>query len=106
MPCGSFSDQIIDAIQFAIQWVKNNWPLILAVLTGPIGMAIFAIWKFRDQIIEVFKKLADVVPDWLKSGISTAFEVVGNTAGATLKTRLALRRAARCQGRQVRRALP
>ena len=76
-----FRDQIIDAIQFAIQWVKDNWPLILAVLTGPIGMAIFAIWKFRDQIIEVFKKLADVVPDWLKSGISTAFEVVGNTAG-------------------------
>ena len=76
-----FRDQIIDAIQFAIQWVKDNWPLILAVLTGPIGMAIYAIWHFRDQIIEVFKKLADVVPDWLKNGISTAFEVVGNTAG-------------------------
>jgi hypothetical protein len=33
---------------------KLNWPLLLAIITGPFGLAILAITTFKDQIIEVF----------------------------------------------------
>jgi hypothetical protein len=42
------------AIKTVFDWVKNNWPLLLAVLTGPFGIAIAAIFKFKDQIMEAF----------------------------------------------------
>jgi hypothetical protein len=42
------------AIKTVFDWVKNNWPLLLAVLTGPFGIAIAAIFTFKDQIMEAF----------------------------------------------------
>ena len=41
-------------------------------------MAIYAIWKFKDQIIAVFNAIKDAVPDWLKKGISAVFSTAGN----------------------------
>ena len=73
-----FRDTIIGAFGQALEWAKKNWPLILAILTGPIGLAIYAIWKFKDQIIAVFNAIKDAVPDWLKNGISAVFSTAGN----------------------------
>ena len=73
-----FRDTIIGAFGQALEWAKKNWPLILAILTGPIGLAIYAIWKFKDQIIAVFNAIKDAVPDWLKKGISAVFSTAGN----------------------------
>lgn len=33
-----------------VNWIKTNWPLLLAVLTGPIGLAVLAITKNWDKI--------------------------------------------------------
>jgi hypothetical protein len=38
------------AIKFVWDWVKENWPLLLAILTGPIGIAVLVITKYWDQI--------------------------------------------------------
>ena len=48
-----FRDAILDGLGAAWNWIKDNWPLLLAILTGPFGLAIWAIWKFRDQIFDV-----------------------------------------------------
>ncbi|MGH7340280.1 MAG: hypothetical protein ACREKH_07300, partial [Candidatus Rokuibacteriota bacterium] len=45
-----FRDEIIGAIGAAIGWLKRNWPLILAILTGPFGLAVLAIVKHWDTI--------------------------------------------------------
>src|SRR3546814_10750441 len=35
----------------AFNWIRGNWPLLLAIITGPIGLAVLGIRKHRDNII-------------------------------------------------------
>jgi hypothetical protein len=53
------------AAKFAWDWIKQNWPLILAVITGPIGLAVYAVVKNWDRITAGAKKMKD--------GVATAF---------------------------------
>ncbi|MFH8805473.1 phage tail tape measure protein [Streptomyces sp. NPDC017936] len=46
---------ILGAIKKAWNWVKNNWPLVLGILTGPIGLAVGAITNYWDDIVKFFK---------------------------------------------------
>jgi phage-related protein len=38
-----------------LDWLRSNWPLLLAILTGPIGIAVGLIVKYWDQITEGFR---------------------------------------------------
>lgn len=49
--------KIKEAIAKFIGWLKENWPMVLAILTGPIGLAILAIIKNWDTIMDFFKNL-------------------------------------------------
>lgn len=40
------------AASFAFDWIKKNWPYLLGILTGPIGLAVLAIVKNWDKIKE------------------------------------------------------
>jgi hypothetical protein len=42
-------------------WIKANWPLLLAIITGPIGLAVLAIVKNWDKI----KAGAAAVKNWI-----------------------------------------
>lgn len=52
------------AVEVVINWLKDNWPLILAILLGPFGLLVFGVVKYWDEIIAfvkgIPKKLADV----------------------------------------------
>ena len=58
-----FRDDIVNAFNAALNWVRGHWPLLLAILTGPIGLAVWAILKYRDQIIGAFKAAWDWIAD-------------------------------------------
>ena len=55
-------DTVTDALKFAWNWIKGNWPLLVGILLGPFGIVIAAVWKFRDQILGAFRE----VWDWLR----------------------------------------
>ena len=38
-----------------IDWVKNNWPLLLGILTGPFGLFAAYLIKHKDEILETLK---------------------------------------------------
>jgi hypothetical protein len=38
-------------IKTVFGWVKDNWPLLLAILTGPFGLAVLAVVTFKDKIL-------------------------------------------------------
>lgn len=54
-----------DIIQGVFHWVQSNWPLLLAILTGPIGLAVLLIKSHFDAIKQGF---SDVV-QWISTGI-------------------------------------
>lgn len=47
------------AISGAFNWIKSNWPLILAILTGPVGLAVLAIAKNKDRILDFIREIPD-----------------------------------------------
>lgn len=53
-------------------WVVNNWPLLLAVLAGPFGMAIAVVIKFKDQIFNIIKSIIG----FMVSAFSTIAETI------------------------------
>jgi hypothetical protein len=64
---GKAFEFVKDAIGNAISWVKENWPLILAILTGPIGLAIKAIVdnfdNIKDKVGEVIARIKNLFGD-------------------------------------------
>lgn len=64
-------DMIFGAVTGVFNWVKRNWPLLLAILTGPIGLAVLAIIRNFDKI----KNAARSVWNWIKNAFSTIGEI-------------------------------
>lgn len=54
-------DAILDIVKVVYNWIKDNWPLLLAIMTGPIGVAVLIITKNWDTI----KDAARAVVDWV-----------------------------------------
>ncbi len=52
---------ILGAAQAVWNWLSANWPLVLAILTGPIGLAVLAIQSHWETI----KAGATAVKDWV-----------------------------------------
>lgn len=48
---------ILGAIKGAWNWVKRNWPLILGILTGPVGLAVLFVVRKWDSIVGYFSRL-------------------------------------------------
>lgn len=60
-----------------IDWVKKNWPLLLAIITGPIGLAVLMIVRHWETIKKAFgaainfiKWIFGAVVSWLKGRIN------------------------------------
>lgn len=82
---------ITGAVQGAFSWIKSNWPLILAVLTGPVGLAVAAIVKHKDRIIDVVgeipttaKRLFSGLGETLASPFRAAVEALRSAWNSTL----------------------
>lgn len=54
-----FRQIVTGAFSSVLGWAKRNWPLLLGILTGPIGLAVLAFVKYKDRIIGVFKAIPD-----------------------------------------------
>ena len=58
-------DTVTDALKFAWNWIKGNWPLLASILLGPFGIVGALIWKFRDEIIGAFVSIKDgIIGAW------------------------------------------
>lgn len=50
-----------NALGGAFDWVRGHWPLLLGILTGPFGLAVYAIVKHRDQIVGFFRSVPGAI---------------------------------------------
>jgi TP901 family phage tail tape measure protein len=50
----------------AYDWVKDHWPLILAILTGPVGLAVLAIKDHWNEIVTGAEDAIHNVEHWFE----------------------------------------
>ena len=79
------------AIKTVFNWAKDNWPLLLAIITGPFGLAIAFVVKFKDDIMGVFsliysgiKATMGFVADVITAPFKAAFKVVAGLWNNTI----------------------
>lgn len=65
-------DVLWQGIQTGFNWIKENWPLLVAILTGPIGIAVTLIVKNWDTITETFRRAIGI----LGNIVSTVVEIL------------------------------
>jgi hypothetical protein len=63
---------IMGAAQDVFGWLKSHWPLILAILTGPIGLAVLGIARHWDDI----KGTASKAWNFIKGAADTAWGAI------------------------------
>lgn len=59
-------------VQGTWRWIKANWPLLLGILTGPIGLAVVAITRYWSEI----KAGAKRAFDWIASKVQAVWEAI------------------------------
>ncbi|MDQ1038757.1 hypothetical protein QFZ75_005173 [Streptomyces sp. V3I8] len=68
---------LIDAGKNVVNWLKANWPLLVAILTGPVGIAVLAIVKHWDRI----KEAVATVRDWIVDKWNAAVDFLRGIPG-------------------------
>ena len=58
---------VLSVINSVIGWVKGHWPLLLAILTGPIGMAAYFIIGHWHQILSGAQSLLGSLTGWFRA---------------------------------------
>jgi phage-related protein len=74
---------VLDTVMNVYNWVKQNWPLLLAIITGPFGLAVYAIAKYWDDIkrgvsavIDSIKTFFQAVPGHISSALSNVWNTI------------------------------
>src|SRR5262249_54502847 len=56
---------VVNAAGAVVGWIRDHWPLLLAILTGPIGGAVLLIVRNWDRIRDAFVAVRDgIVRVW------------------------------------------
>lgn len=72
------------AVSFVIDWIRRNWPLLLAILTGPVGLAVLVIGKHKDKILGFFRSIPGAIGGFFR-GIGSAIAAPFQSAFQAIK---------------------
>jgi uncharacterized protein YoxC len=78
---GKVYEDIKDFVGKAIDWLKENWPKILAVLTGPFGLFVKWLVDNKDDILQKAKDIYNTVKDWLGENWSKILAILTGPFG-------------------------
>jgi hypothetical protein len=80
--------KIKDAAAAVWNWIKGNWPLLLAILVGPIGLAVLQIARHWDSITSAARGAFDAIrsamasfSSWVSSSVATIGSLLHKLAG-------------------------
>jgi len=72
---------IASTIRNVVGWVRSNWPLLLGILTGPIGIAVAVIVKNFDRISSTVR----AIPGKIRSVFSGAGSLLVNAGRSVVQ---------------------
>lgn len=61
-----FTETLPAAVQTVLDWLGNNWPLVVSIITGPIGALVVAVITHWDEIKDKTVEIFTAVMDWIK----------------------------------------
>jgi len=61
-----------------VDWVKQNWDLLLIIITGPIGLIVTIIRRFGDDIVNFMKKIPGMVTGFISDAWSGFLSFLAN----------------------------
>lgn len=62
---------VLSVVRTVVSWIRNNWPLLLAILVGPIGIAVLVIRKHKDSILGFFRSVPGAIAGFFKGVANT-----------------------------------
>jgi phage-related protein len=78
---------VTDAASATWGWIKGHWPLLLGILTGPIGPAVVLIVRNFDkikalpgQMFDVGRRIVQSIIDGIKSRVAGVANAIGSVA--------------------------
>jgi hypothetical protein len=78
-----FRDIVKGALGSTWNWIKAHWPLLLAILTGPFGLAVLFIVRHWDTLVGFFRGLPGRLKaagagmwDWIKAAFKSAINAI------------------------------
>lgn len=77
---GAFN-AVKNAALTAFNWVKSHWPLLLAIITGPIGLAVYAVAKNWGRIKSGASNAVDFVKSKFNGMVSFFKGIPGKISG-------------------------
>ena len=77
-------DAIKRAAMAAINWLKNNWPLVVGILTGPFGLAIAEIIKHWGAIRNAVTSAVNAILNWVRDNWKLLVSILTGPIGAAV----------------------
>lgn len=62
-------------------WIKRNWPLLLAIITGPVGLAVLAVVRNWDRIKGATQAAWNAVVGFVRAGLGNMMDLVRSIPG-------------------------
>ena len=79
-------DFVLDIVKGAVEFIKTHWELILAIITGPIGLIVLFIKDHFDQIKQIVMGVIDAVVGFFTALpgriVGALGDIVGTVFGA------------------------
>jgi phage-related protein len=73
-------DEIKAAVSAAIDWiigfVKEYWPYLIGLVTGPIGVIVGLVIKYWDEIVAVIRNAWDAIVGWVRDKVNAVMRIM------------------------------
>lgn len=76
--CKVAFDFVMGIVQGVFNWLKDNWKLVLGIITGPIGLAVFLINKYWDNIVAGVRAAWNMIIGFLKQTLNFLVDLFMN----------------------------
>ncbi|HEU0193322.1 MAG TPA: hypothetical protein VFQ71_03930 [Gaiellales bacterium] len=77
---------VLSVAQTLFNWLKSNWPLLLAIITGPIGLAVLAVVSNWNTIESVSKAAWNAISGAISSVLNAISSAVSSAMNAVRST--------------------
>lgn len=61
-----------NAVDAVFRWIRDNWPILLGILTGPFGAAAILIVRNWDSVLAFFRN----IPGWINDAFRGLYEIL------------------------------